>query len=82
MSDGNIWNGFGIDVVRLLAGCSGGVVAALTILRAHAAAGKPTCGVRPWGSFESFAHRIASAIAFVGLPNPLVWRLDGSTAAT
>jgi hypothetical protein len=34
MSD-DYWNGFGIDVVRLLAGFSGGVVAALTLGKAE-----------------------------------------------
>ena len=42
------------------------VTAALTLLRAHALAGRPTAGVRRVGSFEEWCSMIASAIAWAG----------------
>jgi hypothetical protein len=42
------------------------VAAALTILRAHALAGRPAAGVRRVGSFEEWAGLIASAVAWAG----------------
>jgi hypothetical protein len=42
------------------------VTAALTILRAHALAGRPAAGVRRVGSFEKWAATVASAIAWAG----------------
>ena len=54
--------------------------AALTILRAHAVAGSPRCGVKAWGSFESFSARVAAAVAWVDLPDPQTTR-DGLAIA-
>lgn len=58
--------------------------AALTILRAHAVAGRPRCGVKLWGSFESWSAVVASAVAFVDLPDPQATRagLDASADAS
>ncbi len=44
--------------------------AALTILRAFCAAGRPQQGLAAWGSFESWSALVANAIAWVGLPDP------------
>ncbi|MCL2776815.1 MAG: hypothetical protein FWD73_02340 [Polyangiaceae bacterium] len=57
------------------------VRAALTILRAHAVAGRPTEGVKPWGSFESWSAVVASAVAFVDMPNPQSTREGLSSSA-
>lgn len=46
------------------------VASAITILRAHAVAGRPPCGAN-WGSYESWSRVIASAIRWIGLPDPL-----------
>lgn len=45
------------------------VTAALTILRAHALAGRPAAGVRRVGSFEEWGAMVASAIAWAGGAN-------------
>jgi hypothetical protein len=45
------------------------VTAALTILRAHALAGRPAAGVRRLGSFEEWGSMVASAIAWAGGAN-------------
>ena len=59
------------------------VRAALVILRAHVNAGRPSCGVKPWGSFESWSAVVASAVAWVGLPDPQSTRTElASTADT
>lgn len=47
------------------------LAAALTILRAHAVAGRPACGVRRLGSFEEWSTTVASAIAWAGGANVL-----------
>ncbi len=57
------------------------VRAALTILRAHAVAGRPAGGVKPWGSFESWSAVVASAVAFVDMPDPQSTREGLSSAA-
>ncbi len=49
------------------------VTQGLIILRAHFLAGRPDMGAH-WGSFESWCRIIASAIRWVGLPDPLVSR--------
>lgn len=43
--------------------------AALTILRAYVVAGRPAQGLRPWGSFESFAALVPEALAWAGGPD-------------
>ncbi len=48
------------------------VTQGLTILRAHALAGRPSSG--RWGSFDGWARVIAGAIQWVGLPDPLLAR--------
>lgn len=49
------------------------VTQALLILRAHAIAGRPACG-GAWGSYESWSRIVASAIRWIGLPDPLLSR--------
>ncbi|MBN9517923.1 hypothetical protein J0H58_05275, partial [bacterium] len=44
--------------------------AALTILRAWVLAGKPTHGLRPWGSYEGWSGVVREAVVFAGLPDP------------
>jgi hypothetical protein len=48
--------------------------AALTILRAHHLAGRPTDGMKNWGSFEAWSRTIRGAIAWLGLPDPYITR--------
>ncbi len=56
------------------------VVAALTVLRAYAYAGKPRQDCRPWGSFEAFNSWITPAILFAGGPDISTCRLTGDKA--
>jgi hypothetical protein len=44
--------------------------AALTILRAYFAAGRPDVKVKTWGSFEGWSSVVQSAVVFAGLPDP------------
>lgn len=44
--------------------------AALTILRGWFAAGGPTHGLTPWGSFEGWSAVVREAVVFAGLPDP------------
>ena len=46
------------------------LTAALTILRGWHVAGRPTHGLKPWGSFESWLHLVREAVVFAGLPDP------------
>jgi putative DNA primase/helicase len=50
------------------------VVDALTILRAHAVAGRPQCGISPFGSFELWSEMIRAAIVWLGLADPILGR--------
>jgi hypothetical protein len=56
------------------------VVAALTMLRAYAHAGKPKQSNKAWGSFEAFNSWIAPAILFAGGPDITTCRLTGDKA--
>jgi hypothetical protein len=49
--------------------------AALTILRAYCAAGRPDQGLPAWGSFEGWSGLVRSAVVWVGLPDPGETRL-------
>ncbi|MEO8904393.1 MAG: hypothetical protein ABI627_22985 [Polyangiaceae bacterium] len=51
------------------------VVAALTVLRAHALAGRPN-DVGGWGSFEEFAKVVLGAITWAGGANPTETRAE------
>jgi len=51
------------DRVRLL-------TAALTILRAYCAAGRPDMALTPWGSFEAWSHLIRGSVVWVGMADP------------
>jgi hypothetical protein len=44
--------------------------AALTILRGYCAAGKPSQGLLPWGSFEGWSDLVRSAVVWAGLADP------------
>jgi hypothetical protein len=46
------------------------LVAALTILRAYCATGRPDQNLPPWGSFEGWSGVARSAVVWVGLPDP------------
>ncbi len=54
------------------------VAAALTLLRAHAVAGRPMGTVKPWGSFESWSRIVAAAIVHAGMKDPQLGRVRGS----
>jgi 5S rRNA maturation endonuclease (ribonuclease M5) len=51
------------------------LTAALTILRAYCAAGRPDLGLPAWGSFEGWSSLVRSAVVWVGLPDPGETRL-------
>jgi hypothetical protein len=46
------------------------VMAALTMLRAYCAAGKPSLGIKPWGSFEGWSSLVRNAVVWAGLADP------------
>lgn len=46
------------------------VTAALTMLRAYCAAGRPRVGLKPWGSFEGWSTLVRNAIVWCGLADP------------
>jgi hypothetical protein len=50
------------------------VEAALTILRAYCAAGRPNQSLPPWGSFEGWSNLVRSAIVFAGCADPATAR--------
>jgi hypothetical protein len=50
--------------------------AALTILRAYWVAGRPDQGLSPWGSFDGWSRLVRSAVAWVGLPDPGLTRVQ------
>ena len=52
------------------------VVAALTMLRAYFAAGRPAQDVKPLGSFEAWSTLIRQALIWTGAPNPCDGRKD------
>ncbi|MGA2254585.1 MAG: hypothetical protein ABSG53_07990, partial [Thermoguttaceae bacterium] len=44
--------------------------AALTILSAYCAAGRPSMKLTPWGSFEAWSDLVRNAVVWAGLPDP------------
>lgn len=46
------------------------VAAALTVLRAFCAAGRPSTGIKPWGSFEGWSALVRAALVWSGLADP------------
>jgi hypothetical protein len=46
------------------------LAAALTMLRAYCAAGRPNVGLPAWGSFEGWSALVRSAIIWTGFPDP------------
>ncbi len=51
-------------------------VAALTVLRAYCAAGRPDVDLEPWGSFEEWSALIRGAIVWAGMPDPAKTRAN------
>jgi hypothetical protein len=54
------------------------VTAALTVLRAYVAAGRPAQNIIEWGSFEEWAHLICGCIVWLGLSDPGLARLEAN----
>ncbi len=50
--------------------------AALTILKAFIAAGKPEQGLPSWGGFETWSRLVRGAVVFAGLPDPALTRAE------
>ena len=50
------------------------VTAALTILRAHAVAGRPRGALKSWGSFDSWSDIVRSALVWCGEVDPAIGR--------
>ncbi|MCG2683977.1 MAG: hypothetical protein L6306_10230 [Planctomycetales bacterium] len=55
--------------------------AAITILSAYAAAGRPDMKLTPWGSFEAWSALVRNAVAWCGLPDPGATRTELNTQA-
>ena len=55
--------------------------AAVTILAAFCAAGRPPMSLKPWGSFEGWSDLVRQAVVWVGLSDPGATRADLSTQA-
>ncbi len=55
--------------------------AALTILRGWVLGGRPTHGLRPWGSFEGWSSVVREAVVYAGLPDPGETRMALQTTA-
>lgn len=66
-------SGFRIPDVRAWVKTNRGrlIAAALTILRAYAAAGCPSQGLKPFGSFESWSTYVREPLVWLGLPDPI-----------
>jgi hypothetical protein len=52
------------------------LAAALTILRAYFAAGKPGQNLPPWGSFLGWSDLVRAAVVWCGLPDPAETRVQ------
>ena len=52
------------------------VPAALTLLRAYFAAGRPEVPLAAWGSFESWSNVVRAALVWVGEPDPSLTRQE------
>jgi len=52
------------------------VMAALTMLHAYCAAGRPAMGFKAWGSFEGWSDLVRSAVAWAGLADPGATRAE------
>ena len=46
------------------------VTSALTVLRGYCVAGKPSMGLKSWGSFEGWSALVRNALVWAGLPDP------------
>ncbi len=55
--------------------------AALTLLRAYVAAGRPDLRLAAWGSYEGWSDLVRSAVVALGLPDPAATREELETAA-
>jgi hypothetical protein len=52
------------------------VRAALTILRAFFVAGRPTHGLKPWGSYEAWSALVRGAVVWLGEQDPVETRIE------
>lgn len=50
------------------------VLAALTVMRAYIAAGKPKLGLTPFGRFEAWSDLVRAALVWAGEPDPCLTR--------
>ena len=59
------------------------LIAALTVLQAYSAAGRPPQGLTPYGSFEAWSATVRSALVWAGEPDPTHGRaaLEGEADA-
>ena len=55
--------------------------AAVTVLAAFCAAGRPDMRLTPWGSFEGWSNLVRQAVAWIGLPDPGATRAELTTQA-
>lgn len=70
------------DLPHLCRSCRPKLIAAgLTILRAYCAKGRPSAGLKAWGSFEEWSRLIPHAIMFAGGANVLDARPRGVQSA-
>ncbi len=56
-------------------------VAAVTILAAYCAAGKPDMGLKLWGSFEAWSVLVRNAVVWAGQPDPANTRAELTSQA-
>ncbi|HTA94251.1 MAG TPA: hypothetical protein VK745_31945, partial [Polyangiaceae bacterium] len=56
-------------------------MAALTIVAAYCAAGRPSQSLEPWGSFEGWSNLVRSAVVWCGLDDPAAGRRELATVA-
>jgi hypothetical protein len=54
------------------------VASAMTLLRGYYAAGRPSQGLVPWGSFEAWSDLVRSTAVWAGLPDPGETRKKGA----
>lgn len=57
------------------------VAAAVTILAGYFAAGRPSQGLKPWGSFEGWSEVVRNAVVWAGLEDPASTRKELAASA-
>ena len=55
--------------------------AAVTVLAAYCAAGRPDMRLTPWGSFEAWSALVRQALVWAGLPDPAATRTELTSQA-